>query len=319
MQWLCSSTGAPGRDEVRGELAHGVGRQQAAGILEVEAVDVRAVRERGDALGVVRVRVHGADRVRQPDDDLLDALLARHPRGAAERLRVVGRLGELEAADAVADDAPEREPHHVLVARLPGDEAHAGRDEVEERVRHRRAHQPDQLPRVLAVEAHGDRHVRARREVERMEADALQRRRDREDVVRREAGRAPEALVAVARRRVDDVDDAAHGSIRKSGAPYSTIAPFSDVDLGDRAGDARVHGVHHLHHLDDADDRLRLDAAADLDERRLARRGRAVEGADHRRLDRQPLGGPLDHRLLLGRRRGARTHDVERQPLGLDP
>ena len=85
----------------------------------------RAVGERRDPLGVVGVRVHGADRVREPDDDLLDALLARHPGDAAERLRVVGRLGELEAADAVAHDAAEREPHHVLVARLPGDEAHA--------------------------------------------------------------------------------------------------------------------------------------------------------------------------------------------------
>ena len=165
-----------------------------------------AVGERGDALGVVRVRMHGADRVGQPDDDLLDALLARHPRDATQRLRVVGGLGELEAADAVADDAPEREAHHLLVARLPRDEAHARRDEVEERVRHRGAHQPDQLPRVLAVEAHGDRHVRARREVERVEADALHRRRDREDVARGQARRAPEALVAVARRRVDDLD-----------------------------------------------------------------------------------------------------------------
>ncbi len=195
---------APRRDEVRCELAHGVGREQAAGILEVEAVDVRAVRECSDALGVVRVRVHRADRVRQPDDDLLDALLARHPRGATKRLRIVGRLGELEATDAVADDAPERQPHHLFVARLPRDEAHAGRDEVEERARHRGAHQPDQLPRVLAMEAHGDRHVRARREVQRVEADALHRRRDREDVARRQARGAPEALVAVAGRRVDD-------------------------------------------------------------------------------------------------------------------
>ena len=105
MQWLCSSTGASRRDEVRRELAHGVRREQAAGILEVETVDVRAVGERRDALGVVRVRVDGADRVRQPDDDLLDALLARHPRDAAQRSRVVRGLGELEAADAVADDA----------------------------------------------------------------------------------------------------------------------------------------------------------------------------------------------------------------------
>ena len=209
---------APGRDEVRGQLAHGVGRQQAARVLEVEAVDVGAVGERRDPLGVVGVRVHGADRVGEPDHDLLDAFLAGHPGDAAERLGIVGRLGELEAPDPVAYDAAEGEPHDVLVARLPGDEAHPGRDEVEQRVGHRRPHQSDQLPRVLAMEAHRHRHVRARREVERVEADALERRRDRQDVACGQAGGAPEALVAVARRRVDDVDDARHpASTRKSG------------------------------------------------------------------------------------------------------
>ena len=48
---------AGGGDEVRRELAHGVGREQAAGILEVEAVDVRAVGQRRGALRVVRVGV----------------------------------------------------------------------------------------------------------------------------------------------------------------------------------------------------------------------------------------------------------------------
>ena len=46
------------RGEVRSELAHRRRRQQAAGILEVEAVHVRAVGERRRTLGVVRVRVH---------------------------------------------------------------------------------------------------------------------------------------------------------------------------------------------------------------------------------------------------------------------
>src|SRR5262249_30717944 len=53
----------------------------------------------------------------------------------------------------------------------------------------------------------------------------VERRRDREDVGCREPGRAPEALVAVARRRVDEVDHAA--STRKSGWPYSIGAAFS--------------------------------------------------------------------------------------------
>ena len=69
---------------------------------------------------------------------------------------------------------------------------------------------------------------------------ALHRRRDREDVVRGEAGRAPEALVAVARRRVDDLDDRAISGLH----PEERLAvldelPVLDVDLDDRAGDAR--------------------------------------------------------------------------------
>src|SRR5581483_11296784 len=220
--------GPPRRDEVRRELADRVRREQPAGVLQVEAVDVRAVGERGRAGGVVRIRVHGAEGVREPDDDLLDPLLARDARHTPERSGIVRRLRELETADAVANDAAEGEAHHVLVARLPGDEAHARGDEVEGRLRQRRPHEADQLPWVLAMEPDGDGHVRARREVERMEADRLHRRRNCKDLAGGEAGGAPEALVAVARRRVDDLDRPRHaGSTRKRGWPYSTSCAFS--------------------------------------------------------------------------------------------
>ena len=68
----------------------------------------------------------------------------------------------------------------------------------------------------------------------RVEADAVDRRCDREDVRSRQAGRAPEALVAVARRRVDDLDRPAagcdaHRSARRgrAAAPCSTSTAFS--------------------------------------------------------------------------------------------
>ena len=67
---------AGGGDEVRRQLAHRIGRQQPAGVLQVQAVHVGAVGERRRALGVVLVGVDGADRVRQTDHDLLDPLLA---------------------------------------------------------------------------------------------------------------------------------------------------------------------------------------------------------------------------------------------------
>ena len=75
---------ARGAQEVRRQLAHRVCREQAAGILEVEPVHLGAAGERGGALRVVLVRVHRADRVGEADDDLLDALLPRHPREPPE-------------------------------------------------------------------------------------------------------------------------------------------------------------------------------------------------------------------------------------------
>ena len=54
-----------------------------------------------------------------------------------------------------------------------------------------------------------------------------------------EAGRAPEALVAVARRRVDDVDDARHGFHPEERLPVLDRLRVLDADLGDRARDAR--------------------------------------------------------------------------------
>ena len=76
-------------------------------------------------------------------------------------------------------------------ARPPRDEPLAGRDHRQRRVRHRLGDQPQPLPRVLLVEAHGDRHVRARREVARAEPDAVHRRRDAQHVRRRQARSRP--------------------------------------------------------------------------------------------------------------------------------
>src|SRR2546423_14212675 len=67
------------------------------------------------------------------------------------------------------------------------------------------------LPGILLVETHRHGHVRAGREVRRVEADPVDRRSDREHVRGRQARCAPEALVAVAHGRVHDLDDALRG------------------------------------------------------------------------------------------------------------
>src|SRR3954471_23658252 len=84
--------------------------------------------------------------------------------------------------------------------------------------------------------------------------------------------------------------------------------PVLAQDLGDRSGLVGLDLVQDLHRLDDADGLAFLDLTADLDERLGAGAGRAVEGADHRRLDlvaRGLLGGCRgDGRLGLGHLHG---------------
>src|SRR6266516_3495423 len=58
-----------------------------------------------------------------------------------------------------------------------------------------------------------------------------------------------------------------------------------DEDRADDAVDVRLHLVHELHCLEDAERLARADRLPLLDERRRARLRRAVERADHRRLD----------------------------------
>ncbi len=166
------------------------------------------------------------------------------------------------------------------------------------RVRHQLADGPDPLPRVLAMPAHGHRHVRAAREVDCAEADAVHHGRNAGDHRRRQRVRAPEALVAVAHRGVDEPD---HGAMRKSTSPYCTASPLSLQTSAIVAPGTRNDRAHELHDLEDAHLRVRLDRGADLDVRRLSRRGRAVERPDHRRRH-------VDEAVGLRRRLDARLH-----------
>ena len=206
---------------MRRQLADRVRGQEAAGVLQVQAIHLGAAGQRGRVLGVIGVRVHVADRVREPDHDLLEALGAGDRGQPSQTSGVVGRVGDLQPPQAVANRKCIRQPHHVLGGRHPRDEPHAGRDHPQRRRRHRLADEPDPLPWILAMEADRDRHVRARGEVERVVADPIERRRDRQHVGRRQAGRAPQALVAVTHARVDELDH----TTAHVGLPFTTGPP----------------------------------------------------------------------------------------------
>src|SRR5215475_14181208 len=65
--------------------------------------------------------------------------------------------------------------------------------------------------------------------------------------------------------------------------------PVLDQDLGDLPRLVGLDLVHQLHRLNDAEDLALLHHRAHLDEGRLIRRGRAVEGADEGRVDQVAL------------------------------
>ncbi len=181
--------------------------QQSRRILEVQAWNVRGRGERAGEIGVESVVMHGADGVGQAREDLA-AFLANDAGEIEERGQVMHRIDEREARDAVAHEAAIHEPHEVAPGRFPGDEAKAGRDELQRRIGRRGPHGADELPRIFLVSADGDAHVRAGVEIERGEADAIEHRRDAQRLGRIECGGAPETLVTVADGDIDEL----HGS-----------------------------------------------------------------------------------------------------------
>ena len=171
-------------------------------------------------------------------------------------LGVVGWIGDLDPAQPVADREAVGERHHLLVGGHPGDEAHSGGDHSQRRGGHGGGDEPDPLPRILLVKADRHGHVGAGGEVERVVADPIQRRSDRQHIGRGQAGGAPQALIAVPGGGVDELDWLGHRIARssqsvvtapgrKSGWPSTPISsvrfvstPF-DVEVLERVDEDR--------------------------------------------------------------------------------
>src|SRR5918994_4584994 len=85
-----------------------------------------------------------------------------------------------------------------------------------------------------------------------------------------------------------------HGLDLEQELPELDGVAVRDVDLADHSLEVGLDLVHQLHGLEDAERLADRDGRTLLDEGGCARRRRAVEGADHRRLDpHEPVGGGL--------------------------
>ena len=234
LDWPAAGCSDHHRHKRRGPRWH----EQTAGVLEVEAVCVLALCELRDPLLEIRLVVNRADRIGEREHDLLGAGGAGETRERPERRNVVGRMHDLEAADAVGHHGSERHRQQLVARRLPRYEACAGGEEREHRFRHCRRNEPQPLPRILAVVANRDSEMRARCEVERVKANPVDDRRDGKDVARRKTGSSPKALIAVADGRVDEFDGAGHASACSSQLVV-TLPDLKRLSATSRASSAR--------------------------------------------------------------------------------
>ena len=181
--------------------------EDARRVLHVGPVDVRAVRVlRPRSRRRTRRRARRT-RVGERRDDLGAAPPAFLTIRAVSRTASMSCVGSSTTNRSIpcVDQARVDELDHLGMRPLPGDEPEPGADELQPRVRHRRAGQPQQVPRVLPVRPHRHAHRGARRVVQRPEPDPFEHRRDRRDVRGAQPGRPPQRLVPVAQRHVDQL------------------------------------------------------------------------------------------------------------------
>ncbi len=200
-QRLGTNAGTDGRNQ----RACALGSQEAGRVLDVQARDIGRSSEHAGEIGVKGVIVYGADRVGEPGEHLA-TLLANHPRAIEQRLAVVHGIDQCKSRDAVFHQRAIGESHELRVGGLPRDETKAGGDELQRRMGRCGAHAPDQHPGVLLVRAHAHAHVSARGEVDRVQPDPVHDRRNLQGLGNVQPGGAPDALVAVPDRDIDELD-----------------------------------------------------------------------------------------------------------------
>jgi hypothetical protein len=108
-------------------------------------------------------------------------------------------------ADAVGEDPLGRKLDDVVGEELEGEQALPARHDDQRRFFHPAADDAHALPRVLAEIAHADVEHRAADEIDRLEAGAVEPRRQFRHHRGGHPGR-PQALMRVAQRHVDELD-----------------------------------------------------------------------------------------------------------------
>ena len=200
------------------------GRQHAGSVVDDEAIDRRVVGEQTRLAGVERIGVHRAQRVHQRGHHLGIELLGHRCQTMGFVDVPMQHIVDPEAAHAVAAQAPHPEVHQAVGRDRHRDDPGVAHAPAHARIRHRGDQQVEAGPGVLGKVAHHDFHHRAAHQVDHLVAGAVDQRRDRQ----RHAGahlHAPQALLAVAQRGVDELD-VCH-ALRCPGTPATAWSPTS--------------------------------------------------------------------------------------------
>ncbi len=191
--------GLDGGDEGVGAL----GRQQAAGILDIDRVHAER-REFARLAGVIGVGVDRADRVDDAAGGIETDFLCRahrHFHVAHVIQRIIGRV----IADAVGENSLGRQFDDVVGKELEREQALAARHHDQRCLLDPTAEDAHALPRVFAQVAHTDVEHGAADQIDGFKSGAVEPRGEVGHHRGRHA-RRPKALVRVAQRHVDQAD-----------------------------------------------------------------------------------------------------------------
>ena len=191
---------------LRNEFLGALCGQQATGVFEVDRVNVSAVRVCRGRCQELLIGVYGAGCVNHTGKHISDALLFCPASNLHGLLDVISRLGNHDAAEAMASHHTQRHPIHRLFSLLPRHEAHAGGDARQVSVGGSSTNATNALPRIFTVELGSHHQVSGAGEVQGVQTHALIDRCHGFGHAGGDASGSPEALVAVSNTGVNDLD-----------------------------------------------------------------------------------------------------------------